>query len=304
MAIKNPFVDAENYRAVVVSQQEKTIRKFYEDLLKDIQKQIKSLDAKSDETNRVYLNSLKNEINSKVRQINLQTGSIITNGVSSVTERVLQNNQVFLNNLGFAEYTYNPQLVVSMSDFVVSGKLYGNKWSLSSSIWGNNLRTQRDINQIVARGIVQNKSTYEIAKQLEKYVNPDVKLPVQSGVMGEVDYNAQRLARTMVQHAYQEAFVEATKDNPFVEAYQWITSGMSNVCALCIEREEADEYGLGPGIYPKDALPLDHPNGNCTFDIVTSWDEESAREAVFDWNFGELNDEELEEALDKFADTF
>lgn len=301
---KNPFKDAENYRAVVISQEEQQIKNFYVDLTKDLNRQIKRLDANSDETNRVYLNRLKEEINSKINQINLQTSSVIRGGAESITERVLENNKEFLNNLGFAEYNYNPRLVISMADYVISGKLYDGKWSLSSSIWGNSLKTQEDINKIVSRGIIEGKSTYEIAKQIEKYVNPDVAHPVMYGTNGQIDYNAQRLARTMTQHAYQEAFVEATKDNPFIEAYQWITSGMSNVCALCIEREEADEYGLGAGIYPKDALPLDHPNGNCTFDIVTTWDEDSAREAVFEWNFGELDDEVLAEALDEFADTF
>lgn len=300
----NPFKDAEDYRGIVISQEEKQIKEFYESLTKELNKQIKQLDAENDETNRLYLTQLKKELNTKISQISMQTATVIRGGVESITERVLENNQVFLNNLGFAEYRYNPQLVVNMADYVVSGKLYGDKWSLSSSIWGNSLKTQQDINSIVARGIIEGKSTYEIAKQLERYVNPEVLHPVRYGVNGQIDYNAQRLARTMTQHAYQEAFVESTKDNPFIEAYQWITSGMSNVCALCIEREEADEYGLGAGIYPKDALPLDHPNGNCTFDIVTTWDEDSAREAVFEWNFGELDDEELEEALDDFADTF
>lgn len=304
MAMENPFKDAENYRAVTISYQERRIRKFYKDLYEEIQSEIKSLDANSSETDRRYLNSLKNEIGVRINQITTQTDKLIRDGVTTTTERVLENNKVFLNNLGFSEYRVNPQLVSTMADYVISGKLYDGKWNLSSSIWGSSKRNLFDINKIVSRGILKGQSTYEIAKQLERYVNPNVLHPVMTGVYGEVDYNAQRLARTMVQHAYQEAFVASTIDNPFIEAYQWITSGMSNVCAVCIEREEADEYGLGAGIYPKDALPLDHPNGNCTFDIVTSWNEDSAREAVFDWSFGELEDEELAEALDNFADSF
>ena len=300
----NPFKDAENYRAVVISEEEQQIRSFYKELKDEVSKEVKRLDAKTDETDRIYLMRLNAELSSRINQIGEQTKSVVSNGVVSITERVLHNNRVFLNNMGFADYRSNPQLVTTMADFVISGRLYGNKWSLSSSIWGSSLKTQQDVNKIISRGIIEGKSTYDIAKQLEKYVNPDVVHPVMNGVNGEVDYNAQRLARTMTQHAYQEAFVELTKDNPFIEAYQWITSGMSNVCALCIEREEADDYGLGPGIYPKDALPLDHPNGNCTFDIVTDWDEDSARQAVMEWNFGELDDEELAEALDEFADTF
>lgn len=300
----NPFKEAENYRAVVISYQERRIRKFYKDMRTEIERELKTLDANSDKTDRVYLNQLKFELENRINQITLQTNDIIRDGVMTTTEMVLQNNKTFLNGIGFYNYNVSPQLVSKMADKVITGKLYDGKWSLSSAIWSAGKRTQFDINKIVSRGILEHKSTYEIAKKLESYVNPDVRLPVQVGTLGEVDYNAQRLARTMVQHAYQEAFVECTKDNPFVEAYQWITSGMSNVCALCIEREEADEYGLGAGIYPKDALPLDHPNGNCTFDIVTTWDEDSAYSAVMDWSFGDLDDEELVEELDRFAETF
>ena len=301
---ENPFEESEDYRNIVITYQERRIRKFYRDMYDEVTREIKRLDANSDETDRRYLNQLKQELNGRINQITLQTDKIVRDSVTTTTEMVLQNNKTFLNGIGFYNYNVSPQLVTKMSEFVITGKLYEGKWNLSSAIWGTGKRTQFDINKIVSRGILEHKSTYEIAKQIEKYVNPDVRLPVQSGVMGEVDYNAQRLARTMVQHAYQEAFVSATKDNPFVEAYQWITSGMGNVCPLCIEREEADEYGLGAGIYPKDALPLDHPNGNCTFDIVTTWDEDSAYEAVMEWTFGDLDDEELSEALDKFAETF
>lgn len=300
----NPFSDAENYRAVVISYQERRIRKFYRDMYDELKRELRNLDANSNETDRRYLNDLKSEMNARINQITLQTDKLVRDGVTTTTERVLENNRVFLNNIGFYNYQVNPQIVASMSEFVISGKLYENKWSLSSAIWGSGKRIQFDINRIVARGILEHKSTYEIAKQLEKYVNPDISRVVQAGTLGEVDYNAQRLARTMVQHAYQEAFVAATKDNPFVEAYRWITSGASNVCQLCIQREEEDEYGLGEGVYPKDALPLDHPNGNCTFEIVTAWNEDSAYDAVMEWQFGDLDDEELAEALDRFAETF
>ncbi len=304
MLKENPFKEAENYRANVISYQERRIRKFYRDLCKDINKEIKSLDANATDTDRRYLNGLKSELNSRIDQITLQTDKVIRSGITTTTEMVLANNKTFLNGIGFYNYNTNPQIVSSMVNHIVTGKLYDGKWNLSSAIWGTGKRNMMDINKIISRGIIEHKNTYEIAKQLEKYVNPDVRIPVQAGTLGEVDYNAQRLARTMIQHAYQEAFVEATKDNPFIEAYRWVTSGASNVCQLCIAREEDDEYGLGPGIFPKDSLPLDHPNGNCTFEIVTTWDEESAYDAVMEWTFGDLDDEELSEALDRFSETF
>lgn len=304
MSLKNPFVDAENHRAVVISRQEREIRSFYEEAYLDTLIKIGNLDKNDAGVNRIFLNGLKDELKSKFKSIGERTESVVKSGATSVVERVLENNKTFLNNMGFVNYRANPKLVTGMVDYVVTGKLYGGKWSLSSAIWNINDRTMQDINKIVARGILDNKSTFDIAKSLERYLNPSAMRPVIHGVNGVVDYNAQRLARTMIQHAYQEAFVSATIDNPFIEAYQWITSGMPNVCPLCIERADTDQFGLGEGIFPKDELPLDHPNGNCTFDIVSSWNEDTARQAVFDWAFGGLDDPELSEKLDEFAETF
>lgn len=301
---KNLFRDSALYRAFIVSRQEREIRRFYTDAYEDIRKQTEYYQRFNDDTfatQRVRLNRLENEIRLRMDSIDSKTEKLVSSGVTSEVERVLQNNQTFLNNLGYTNYQLNPRFTVSVADKVITGQIY-NGFGLSSSIWGNNAGRQRQIREIISRGILQGKSTAEIAKQLEQFVNPKRRSPVMSGTNSSIDYNAQRLARTSVQHAYQLAFVEATKDNPFIEAYRWITSGMSNVCQLCISREEDDEYGLGAGIYPKDALPLDHPNGNCTFEVVTSWSEEDARAAVMDWMFGE-GDEELNEQLDKFAES-
>ena len=67
--------------------------------------------------------------------------------------------------------------------------------------------TQGDIQYIVAQGIASQKSAFDIAKDLEKYVDPSAKKDwawskVYPGTKKVVDYNAQRLARTMVSHAY------------------------------------------------------------------------------------------------------
>ena len=75
----------------------------------------------------------------------------------------------------------------------------------------------------------------------------------------QVDYNAQRLARTLVQHAYQQSIVEVTLNNPFITSYMWISNG-SRACEKCIE--------MDGNIYEKDQLPLDHPNGMCIIEMV------------------------------------
>ena len=61
----------------------------------------------------------------------------------------------------------------------------------------------------------------------------------------------------MVQHSYQQSFDAVCHNNPFVIDYVWRANG-SRVCELCLDRDGKH--------YPKDALPLDHPNGMCTME--------------------------------------
>jgi SPP1 gp7 family putative phage head morphogenesis protein len=147
-----------------------------------------------------------------------------------------------------------------------SGKSGTSGWSLSKSIWGDNQQTHKQILDIVEGGRVQGKPIYEISKDLERFVNPDKRNPwnlvnAQGRTIypRQVDYNAQRLARTMVQHSYQQSFLESVKNDVFVESVRWIANG-SRVCPLCEERDGK--------IFPKDDVPLDHPNGMCVFEPV------------------------------------
>lgn len=77
------------------------------------------------------------------------------------------------------------------------------------------------------------------------------------------------MARTLISHAYQQSFENVNRNDPFVVGYRWLTSNFhGRVCEICRARAETDQFGLGVGVFPKDQLPLDHPNGMCTFEAV------------------------------------
>jgi hypothetical protein len=101
-----------------------------------------------------------------------------------------------------------------------------------------------------------------------------------------VDYNAQRLARTLVSHAYQQALVRTTQKNPFVTKYQWEASNSTRICPLCASRDGV--------LFDKDDLPLDHPNGMCTFIAVMPDSMVDIADRLGDWAHGK-SDPELEE---------
>lgn len=301
---KNPFEYAEGKKVEIMNTQSRQIKKLYREILSDIRHDIKRLQGKTSryaENKRMYLSELKSEYESKIKQVDRNTESIINTNMNEMVSVVLQNNQMYLNDLGYVNYINTPAIQNDVVTRIATGQIYSGKWSLSSAIWGDDSRKISEINRIIAKGVAEGKSLYYISKQLERYVNPDRRIPSNiPGVRSKVDYNAQRLARTAIQHAYQEAFVAATINNPFIEGYKWITSGDHSVCELCIERSTDDKYGLGPGVFPKHSLPLDHPNGRCTFEIVVTMSDAEIADAITDWYLGE-GDPEMNRQLTEFA---
>lgn len=307
------FANAEGRRIELTNEQAKKIRQLYVDASKEVADRAKFFQNRTNISSVLrtqYLKEMQDQLNQRMSDIDKQTTSIIESGMKDVARAVVQDNAKMMEKMGFTNFTsstaflYVPDTVVKE---VASGKLYEGRWDLSKAIWGDNKQKLDEINYIVAKGIAENKSAYDLAKDLEKYVNPNVRKDwewskVYPGTRKVVDYCAQRLSRTMVSHAYAESFVRTTKDNPFIEAYKWLTSNSDRVCPICIERSETDQYGLGVGVYPKDELPLDHPNGMCTFEIVTTGSLEQIGSKIHDWMYGE-GDEQLNSKIDKYVES-
>lgn len=307
MTIEDPFKDSEEERDRITEEQKAQIRSLYREALRELKKSFKyyaNSDSISAPLKMVYIKQIKKEIDESMSYIDRSTEKIITQNTDKMVNYVLENNQKYLTGLGYNSYINNPEIKVDVVNRIISGDLYKGKWNLSSAIWGDNQAKLNEINRIIAKGLIKNKSLYEISKSLERYVSPRAYKTYEwskmfPGSRKKVDYNAQRLARTMIQHAYQQSLVEATRMNPFVVGYKWVTSGAHNVCQLCIERENQDDYGLGEGVYPKDELPLDHPNGNCTFEIVTEYTDDEMASIIKQWQDGTLDDE-MANDLDDF----
>lgn len=304
----NLFAYSQVRRSRIVRQQQKQIKKAYEEALKEITKSVDKLYGKNDVSSsmrRVYLNKLKDDIKNQMDIVDGKTETIIKDNIGLMAEEVAKNTQMYNSKIGLNAIVNSTSLRHRVVTNIVTGKVYDSKFTLSSSIWGDNKRRLNEINRIIARDILQNKGVYDIAKDLERFVNPKARKDYDwskmfPGSRRKIDYNAQRLARTMVSHAYQQAFVEATINNPFVAAYRWITSGSDRVCPICIDRESTDQFGLGPGIFPKDRLPLDHPNGMCTFECVMAMSDEEVGEAIADWYLGE-GDETMNNMIDRYV---
>lgn len=170
---------------------------------------------------------------------------------------------------------------------LLSGGIYENFAGLSERIWNYRGSFDRDISEIIRRGILAKKPAFNLAKDLELYLDPSAAKPwdwnkVYPGVSRKVDYNVQRLARTSVTHAYQLALERSTRDNPFVTKYQWLAGNShARICGLCLSRD--GKY------FDKGSVPLDHPNGMCTIIPVIEKSYEEIAAELADWANGGEN---------------
>lgn len=266
------FKDAEAAKAAIMASQQKEIAKLYEDWADEIGERAKYYSHKSTASAPVserYYRELQKQLRATSQQVSNEVYKKIKGNIYLISDAVVKDNVDWLASFGFsmeglnAAFSYVPDEIVRN---LITGQIYESGWSLSQRIWSDNEKTLKDIYRVMAKGLAENKPIYEIAKDLEAYVRPGARLPwnltAPDGVRifkKQVDYNAQRLARTLVQHGYQQSFVAVTKSNPFVTEYVWRSNG-SRVCELCKARDGQH--------YKKDELPLDHPNGMCTMEPV------------------------------------
>lgn len=290
------FNESKHLRYKLSVTQAKQIRKLYKDLYKELQNKIKLLNLSDTVTSNSELYLLKRllkDIEKEYVNLNGNIQNLIKQNMEEVSKKVVEESAKYATSLGFIVGNGYYNLPTEIVNRVALGKLYEEGWSLSKIIWKQGRKISKDINSIIAKGIAKNESSYEIAKNLEKYVNPSSVKPwdwskVYPGTNKKIDYNAQRLARTMVSHAYEQSIIVTTKDNPFVKGIRWLTSNSHRTCEICVSRDNK--------IYKPEELPLDHPNGMCTFEPVIEDDMVEISNRIADWVNGKYDYE-----LDKYS---
>lgn len=279
------FKDAETARDSIMASQKKEIAQLYEEWAKEIGDRAKYYHNKttpSSVVSEMQMKELKKMLRNTSKEVSNEVYRKIKQNMYIVADSVVRCNSRWLASFGFsrnglnAAFNYVPDDVVRR---LITGQIYEGGWNLSKAIWGDNEATLKDIYKLMARGVAENKPIYEIAKDLQNYVMPGAKkswnplIAMKNTMTGKieykriyknvVDYNAQRLARTLVQHSYQQSFIATTQKNPFITEYIWHSNG-SRPCELCQSRDGKH--------FKKDELPMDHPNGMCTMEPTVAED--------------------------------
>lgn len=300
MASNSPFLTAQYEKQALTKQTAKRIQLLYKQSARDIERKLRNLRmlTPSDSLKKVYLENLLKDINKSADSFNrLVQSTVLDAGEKSGKIAVEAGNRV-MKNAGLeikGAYSHIPRQQVQN---IASGKLYGDKWSLSKSIWKNGLRTKSDMEKVVAKGLMENKPIKDIADDLTKYVDPTARKPwdwskVYPGTAAQVDYNAQRLARTMIQHSFQSSLVQSQLYNPFCNGIIWYSVGIhGRTCELCMERDGQ--------VFPVKDLPLDHPNGLCYFEPALD-NMDAIADRLADWTNGGV-DPDLDTYISKAFD--
>ena len=250
---------AEKRKGRLTQKQQREIRDMYTNIAYDLSQKIKKTNP--DSLTFAWLNSYKQSLLKDIEALNKQLNVRIQANMRKAAELGV-NPQLSLFDdaaykYGFARGKFDAIFATIPNDVVkhiLGGKLYQDERTLTARIWSTTAQNGKDIEYIIAQGIAAQKSAYDLAKDLEVYVNPGAakswewKSVYPSCGKKTVDYNAQRLARTAIQHSYQQAQKQSCKRNPYVEGIQWLASYHGRTCELCKERNDQDAYGLGQGV--------------------------------------------------------
>lgn len=87
-------------------------------------------------------------------------------------------------------------------------------------------------------------------------------------------YYAERIARTELARAWADGFYAKAVANDTVIAFKWRLSGAHKFYDICDFHAKSNLYGLGPGIYPFNAVPPLPAHPHCTCMLVAVYDGE------------------------------
>lgn len=299
--------EAKNKQNNLTLDQYKQIRNLYTDVAKSLQ--VKANKAKKGSLTERWAKDYRKAVKAQIKQMNIILKDNISENMKKSAEDATAIQLDFFDQINMRHGLEMSKSFKNMFSSVpndvlkelISGNFYKDGRGLSERIWFNEKKVNGDIDYIIQKGIAEKKSAYELAKDLEAYVNPEAKKDwqwkkVYTGTAKTIDYNAQRLARTSISHAYTLSMLKSCEKNPFVEKVKWHSVfAPGRTCPLCEERDGK--------VYLLKDCPVDHPNGMCYQEPLLEDSLENIGTRLNSWVKGG-NDSKLDEWYSKYGDYF
>jgi len=217
------------------------------------------------------------------------------------TEAIMKRYQQRLAGIGvnidFSALTYKiPDDVLKLA----YSRILEDGLKLSDRIWTLNKRTRGELERIILEEIATGRpaSSKVLEARLNSLLNPDRRF-VRTSLHGRnVSFDAARLLRSERAIAFREADRMAALSNPGNVGIKWILS--TRPCAKCIDISQADDFGLGSGVYPVEQVPTNpHPQCMCTTYEITL----SSSQFVNNW-IEWMRDKSTHPKLNQWYDTY
>lgn len=293
---------AQEKKIVLVKKQKKYIKDLYGDVASELDKKVK----KSSENSlterwlkdyrkqfKKQIKVLNNELKQNIEESMLKGANYANNVQIDFFNSLSDSYKLSFKDMFSNMFSKIPQNAVNE---LISGGFYKDGIGLSKRLWNHEGKVNAQFDYIIQKGLLEKKSSYELAKDLEVYINPNKKQDWDFNKIypnvgnKKIEYNSFRLAVTSISHAYQLSMQRSCKINPFVEGIKWHTSNSHRgPCALCLSREGK--------IYAVNDLPMDHPLGVCCFVPIVPKSMDEVGEELNEWINGGNNP-----ALDKLIE--
>ena len=122
---------------------------------------------------------------------------------------------------------------------------------------------QRQVSKRTTAGLRAGYS--EVIKAVESDNQQKLDKAIEIATEEKTRYHAERIARTETARAYADGQVSRYKNDDDIVAFQWKLGTRHPVFDICDFYANADLYGMGKGVYPKDKVPTlpAHPHCMC-----------------------------------------
>lgn len=142
------------------------------------------------------------------------------------------------------------------------------------------------------------RKAYQRAVEAVERTNFDaiaLKNAMKKAVVSKISYNNERIARSELGRAYNDAFWRRVKDDPEITLVRSVLSSGHKIPDQCDHIAEVDAFGLGAGVYPADkaySIPY-HSNCLCMYEPIIRHIDDRRR--------GRFSQERYEQGLDNFT---
>lgn len=271
--------------------QEKELLRLYKELANQLSNEIAncrttSQDAylrKLDEMVQVNITQLNVKLNAMIGA-NIETSSQIASAVEAVYYQSITKDAT-LRAIFKSMPINNSRKVVNK---LIQGNYYKDGKTLDQRLWNITKKNADDINTLIKINVLKGANARELAKQVDKYINPMKRIDaktLEAGMSEKIAYQSQRLARTSITHAFSETTIENAKTNPFNKGIKWNLSA-SHFARMHGKTDMCDDNA--GKVFKPNEIPLQHPNCLCYFTEENTDIDQTIKE-LNAWTKGEKN---------------